>query len=182
MAGDSTNNRPPSRGPVAKPRTGGLSLSIDDPGGRLPAAAMSRLKTEAQAALGHLPQPCSGEVRVRLVGDSEMAAAHEKFSGIPGTTDVLTFDLAEGAAARGEPLDVDILACIDEAARQAAVHTHPTERELLLYVLHGVLHCLGHDDHSDDGYERMHREEDRILTAIGIGPVFSAQPTRREAE
>ena len=157
---------------MAKPRTGEASVSIDDPGGRLAPAALARLRTEAQAALANLSETRSGEVRVRLVGDSEMAAAHQKFSGIQGTTDVLTFDLSEGGTARGEPLDVDILACIDEAARQAAVHNHPTERELLLYVLHGVLHCMGHDDHSDAGYERMHAEEDRILTAIGIGPVF----------
>jgi probable rRNA maturation factor len=160
---------------VAKPRTGEPSVSIDDPGGRLSPAVLAGLRTDAGAALGHLAEPRSGEVRVRLVGDAEMDAAHQKFSGIPGTTDVLTFDLSEGGAARGEPLDVDILACTDEAARQAAAHGHPVERELLLYILHGVLHCLGHDDHSDEGYERMHAEEDRILTAIGIGPVFHAR-------
>ncbi len=104
-----------------------------------------------------------------------MAAAHQKFSDIPGTTDVLTFDLSEGGTVTGDPLDVDILACTDEAARQAAAHNHPVEREILLYILHGVLHCLGHDDHSDVGYQAMHREEDRILNAMGVGPVFHAR-------
>jgi probable rRNA maturation factor len=166
---------------VAEPRTGEPSLPIDDPGGTLAPAALARLRTEAAAALAHLPESRSGEVRVRLVRDPEMAATHQKFSSIPGTTDVLTFDLSEGGTARsGQPLDVDILACTDEAARQATLHNHPTERELLLYILHGVLHCLGHDDHTDDGYEKMHAEEDRILTAIGIGPVFHTRHSASE--
>lgn len=114
----------------------------------------------------------SGEVRVRIVQDAEMAEAHVRYSGIEGTTDVLTFDLSEGASARGGALDVDILVCADEARRQALEHGHGPVREMLLYVLHGVLHCLGHDDHSDDGFEKMHAEEDRILTAIGVGATF----------
>lgn len=114
----------------------------------------------------------SGEVRVRLVADDEMAKAHERYSGIPGTTDVLTFDLSEGATAKGDPLDVDILICVNEASRQAQQHGHDRGREILLYILHGVMHCLGHDDHSDEGFARMHAEEDRILTAIGVGPTF----------
>lgn len=111
----------------------------------------------------------SGEVRVRIVDDTEMAAAHLEYSDIPGTTDVLTFDL--GSA--GHTLDLDILVCRDEAARQAAMRGHSLERELLLYILHGMLHGLGYDDHDDDDYTRMHAEEDRVLIAIGVGATFA---------
>ena len=47
------------------------------------------------------------------------------------------------------------------------------EQELLLYALHGVLHCAGFDDRTNDDFEAMHVEEDRILTAIGVGPTFA---------
>jgi probable rRNA maturation factor len=109
-----------------------------------------------------------GEVRVRLVGDGEMSVSHERYAGEPGTTDVLTFDLS------GDPseLDVDILVCVDEARRQAAGHGHAVEREALLYVVHGILHCLGHDDHDDEGFDRMHAAEDELLEAIGVGVTF----------
>jgi probable rRNA maturation factor len=113
-----------------------------------------------------------GEVRVRVVNDAAMAAAHEGFAGVPGTTDVLTFDLAEPGS---NLLDVDILACYDEAVRQAAVRGHAPEQELLLYIVHGVLHCLGHDDHDEAAAARMHTEEDRILTAIGVGPTYAGK-------
>jgi probable rRNA maturation factor len=148
----------------------GLVVDIADSASLLTAAGLASLRAEALAAVAALRR--SGEVRVRLVADSEMADAHLKFSKIPGTTDVLTFDLSEKATTRGEPFDVDILACVDEARRQAAARSLPVERELLLYILHGALHCLGFDDHDDAAFERMHAEEDRVLTAIGVGPIF----------
>ncbi len=119
-----------------------------------------------------------GELRIRIVGDGEMANAHKRHLGDTSTTDVMTFDLADGAAARGAPIDADLLACADEAARRAQEHGYTTERELLLYVVHGLLHCLGHDDHDDASYERMHALEDELLEAIGVGATFAR---RRDA-
>lgn len=122
---------------------------------------------------------CVGGLRIRIVNDAEMAAAHEEFSGIPGTTDVLTFDLGTEPLAADEPadgavLDTDILVCLDEAARQGAARGHTPARELLLYAVHGVLHCLGHDDHDEAAAARMHAEEDRVLSAVGVGPTYAA--------
>jgi len=134
--------------------------------GALDSTARQWLQTQAERAVSLFG--ARGEVRVRVVQDAAMAAAHEGFAGVPGTTDVLTFDLSEV----GPELDVDILVCIDEAARQGVARGHSTERELLLYTIHGVLHCLGHDDHDPAAAARMHAEEDRILEALGVGATF----------
>jgi probable rRNA maturation factor len=135
----------------------------------LPAPIHSWLAQHATLALRAIGAP--GEVRVRVVNNAVMAAAHEGFAGVPGTTDVLTFDLADPGSGT---LDVDILACHDEAVRQAALRGHSPERELLLYTIHGILHCLGHDDHDEAAAARMHAEEDRILQAIGVGATYAA--------
>jgi probable rRNA maturation factor len=148
------------------------TLDVLDAGAALAPAQLAWLRRTAQAAIGQAAPGLPGEVRVRIVDDAAMAAAHLKYSNVPGTTDVLTFDLTGGASAQGEPLDVDILACADEAGRQGAARGHSLERELLLYILHGVLHCLGHDDHDDVAFATMHAEEDRILSAIGVGATF----------
>ena len=121
----------------------------------------------AAAALAALE--VTGEIRVRLVDDLEMARAHEAHCGVPGTTDVITFDMGSTAA----EVDVDLLVCVDEARRQAATRGHHLERELLLYVVHGVLHCLGHDDHDPEEAAAMHRREDVILESIGVGRVYA---------
>jgi probable rRNA maturation factor len=129
------------------------------------------LRDHAARALAALDAP--GEVRVRIVGDAEMNRVHQQFMGTPGTTDVLTFDLTEGAAAAGRSgLDVDILICLDEAQRQAAGRALTVERELLLYLLHGVLHCLGYDDHTEPDAAAMHAREDQVLQAIGVGATY----------
>jgi probable rRNA maturation factor len=99
-----------------------------------------------------------------------MDALHRRHTGVAGTTDVLTFDLREMGLG---PLDVDIVVCLDEADRQAASRGHAVERELLLYVVHGLMHCLGHDDHEEAACARMHAAEDAVLTAIGVGPVYA---------
>jgi len=115
-----------------------------------------------------------GEVRLSVVADAAMAELHAEFSGDASTTDVLTFDLSEGQAAATRQLDVDIYTCFDEAVRQGAARGHAPERELLLYAIHGVLHCLGFDDHSDDQYAAMHAKEDELLAAIGLPATFKA--------
>ena len=124
----------------------------------------------------------TGELRVRVIDDGEMAALHEKHLGEASTTDVMTFDLAEGTAARGKAMDADAHVCVDEAARRASELGHPVERELLLYVVHAMLHCLGHDDHDDESYARMHAFEDLILERIGVGKTFAVENRESEAK
>ncbi len=160
--------------------SGGAAVDVIDGGGLLGTGTVAWVEQRARAALGYLG--ASGEVRVKIVDDAEMARAHEQYGGVAGTTDVLTFDLAGGAAGRGGPLDVDILVCADEARRQAAVRGHAPEREVLLYIVHGVLHCLGHDDHDEARAGEMHRREDEVLNAVGVGATYAPTPAGRPVE
>jgi len=169
---DGPSDQPPDPGPDQ--RTSGVVVllddaarSLDDDGALWLRDALTRAAREAVAlesveADGH-------EVRVRIVDDAEMSSLHGAHAGDPTTTDVLTFDLRDEPAG---PLDVDIVVCADEAQRQGAARKRGAETELLLYALHGVLHCLGHDDHDDDAYARMHAREDEVLARIGVGALF----------
>lgn len=160
---DSDSDKPPSR------RSLGLaSIEVTDGTRRLQADELRWLREQIGRALDELRAP--GEVRVRVVADPEMAAAHQRFKGINGTTDVLTFDLSEGSDAG---LDTDILICFDEAERQARGRGHMPTRELLLYAIHGILHCLGHDDHDEADAQRMHRVEDQVLERLGVGVTYA---------
>ncbi|HEX8875817.1 MAG TPA: rRNA maturation RNase YbeY [Phycisphaerales bacterium] len=174
----------PNSPPEPSPAQPSVRLELTDATGRVAAPNAQRLldqlsravplacRREAHRTEGH---PRAGEVRIRIVDDAEMAAQHEEFAGIPGTTDVLTFDMSGEPDSRGILLlDIDITVCLDEAARQGAKRHHAPEDELLLYALHGVLHCLGHDDHDDDAYRAMHAAEDEILAAIGASVRFHA--------
>ncbi len=163
-----------------RPRLSDSSSSVSSPDlvddeTRLSTAARRWLREQAARALRLvLPETPAGaaaghDVRIRLVGDEEMARAHEAYQGIAGTTDVLTFDLRRDP---GDPLDVDALLCVDEAARQAAERSIPVERELLLYFVHALLHCAGYDDHDPVESERMHAREDELLMELGVGATY----------
>ncbi len=142
-------------------------FDLIDPGQHLTESQRAEIRTLVEGALAIIGRP--GEVRARIVGDEEMAEAHARYKDVPGTTDVLTFDLSEQ-----DPLDIDLLVCAHEAERRAEELDHPATHELVLYIIHGVLHCVGFDDASPADAEAMHREEDRILSAVGLGPVFSS--------
>lgn len=167
---DRSSDEPPARPDDAPSPSAQLRVETSDATGRLTAVERAWLGdrlAEAAAELGRRFD-ARGELRVRVVDDAEMSAAHERWASDPTTTDVLTFELSETPGV----LDTDVLACIDEAERQAAVHGHDRVRELLLYALHGALHCLGHDDHDDESYRAMHAAEDEVLAAIGVGATF----------
>lgn len=183
---DAIPTRPPgSASPAA------LAVDLTDATGRLTQTQCAWLLDRMAAAFALACQRAAGsgparggQVHVRVVDDREMAAAHLDYAGVEGTTDVLTFDMSVDEpdpehSGRPGDLEVDILLCLDEAQRQADQRRaamdvpHAREHELLLYALHGVLHCLGHDDHDPQSFERMHTEEDRVLEEIGVGARFA---------
>ena len=116
----------------------------------------------------HLAAPIE-RVSIRIVGDSEMTDLNRRFHDADETTDVLTFC----NTTPGEPIDADLALCADEAVRQSSARGHAVERELLLYAVHGLLHCCGQEDGDDKSFAAMHAEEDRILEAIGVGATFN---------
>ncbi len=126
------------------------------------------LQENASKALGFLHLDYS-DVSVRVVDDEEMTLLHMKHSGVAGTTDVLTFDHGGGV----HSIHADIAICIDVANREAIKRGHAMQNELLLYIVHGILHCCGFDDHDETAHDLMHTEEDRVLLGIGVGKVWS---------
>jgi probable rRNA maturation factor len=119
------------------------------------------------------------EMALALVGNRKMAELHQQFMGIAGPTDVLTFESEHDA--RGRPTAGEVAVCVPYARRQAQRHRTGLRNELLLYALHGMLHLCGYDDRTARDFSRMHRREDQILTALGIGPVFAPTPRPRLA-
>ncbi|MFN7021438.1 MAG: rRNA maturation RNase YbeY [Phycisphaerales bacterium] len=178
-----SESEPPGRdhiGMVARSDSGGgLVIELSDPRGGLREVQSDFLRAKACEAARELG--LSGEARVRIVDDWEMSALHERYGGVSGTTDVLTFDLRTEFERESFPrtMDVDILVCSDEAQRASVVRGHPAEHEMLLYILHGLLHCLGHDDHDEESYRAMHDLEDRVLETIGVGRLFGV-PVRAD--
>jgi probable rRNA maturation factor len=106
--------------------------------------------------LGELA-PAAQSFAVRFVGDRSMRALNRDFRGRDESTDVLSFP--GGMTPEGDHLG-DVVISVPQARRQAVEKGHSPERELRLLLLHGVLHCLGHDHETDGG--KMERLERRL--------------------
>lgn len=97
-------------------------------------------------------------IEVSLVSDASIAAVHGQFMDDPTPTDVITFQHGE------------ILISLETAARQAAEHGHPSEREALLYLIHGLLHLNGFDDTTAEARAEMEAVQVEILQEISPFP------------
>ncbi len=120
----------------------------------------------------------SGEISIRLADDREMTDLHRRYKGIDAPTDVLTFDLSADVRSKHQlrsEIDVEIIVGIDVAAREARDRGLSVEIEVLRYAVHGLLHCLGEDDHDASSARRMHRREDAVLSALGFAAVFHSR-------
>ena len=103
------------------------------------------------------------EVDLAVVDRVEMARLNRRYLGHEGETDVLSFDLSDASRAG---LVAQIVVCADVAVEQARLRGGGPQRELMLYVTHGLLHLTGHDDTTPRGAARMHAREDELLTAF----------------
>lgn len=90
---------------------------------------------------------------------------NKKYLGRAYATDVLAFDARDGIkrVAAKEPLAGDIIISADAARANAQKYGVPLTRELALYVIHGILHLLGYDDHAPRDVQRMRRKEQQLL-------------------
>ncbi len=99
----------------------------------------------------------STRVGVRFAGDRTVRRLNRDFRGKDKTTDVLSFPGEESP--EGRHLG-DIVISVPTAERQAASRGAALEEEVKLLLLHGVLHCLGHDHETDAG--EMEKLEGRL--------------------
>ncbi len=90
------------------------------------------------------------EVEINFVDDETIADLHLQFMQIPGPTDVITFSHGE------------IHISVETARDQAQQYANDFDRELMLYIVHGLLHLAGYEDAT----ERQSNEMDDIQSTI----------------
>ena len=104
------------------------------------------------------------EISLFLVGEKRITELNEQYMQHHGCTDVITFDYHDYA--RPDWLGGDVFVCVPVAIDQARRFRAPWREEILRYVIHGILHLSGMEDHSDAGYRRMKRREKRLLKRL----------------
>jgi probable rRNA maturation factor len=108
-----------------------------------------------------------GDLGINLVGAKEMAKVNWQFLQHEGSTDVITFDHADGAHGKTRPaLHGELYVCVDDAVAQAREFRTSWQSEAVRYIIHGVLHLLGHDDLKPALRRKMKKEENRLVRLL----------------
>ena len=170
---DDSSGGEPSEPPQPSPASEAVPVDVIDRTRQLQPAERSFLEDGLVRLLGGLGTACDRCV-VEVVDDRRMSLMHDRWMNDPSSTDVLTFPMSTP----GQPIDADIAVCLPEAERRSHDLDHDRIHELLLYALHGLLHVTGHEDSTDEGFARMHAEEDRLLEQAGFGRLFDSRDSR----
>jgi probable rRNA maturation factor len=112
---------------------------------------------------------------VVFVSGPKIKALNKKFLGRDYATDVLAFDwkLGNGAPLRGinkskrKELCGDIIISTDAIRQNASAFRTSLSHELVLYIIHGILHLMGFDDHNPSDIKRMRQEEAKLMKYLG---------------
>jgi probable rRNA maturation factor len=144
---------------------------VDDP--RVEAAV---LRVLADRGIGR------GTVSIAVTDDPTIQELNHRYLQHDYPTDVLSFLLESGP----DWLEGEIVVSADTAVRSAPSYGWSASDELLLYVIHGVLHLVGLDDTTPDAAAVMRRQERHYLQLLGVEPppesANGARPTDRDPE
>jgi len=90
-----------------------------------------------------------GAVTIKIAAADEVRELNKKYRHKNCATDVLSFPVGEKLP--GGFYAGDILICWTLAEKQARENNHSMQKELLLLMIHGLLHLHGHDHEKDKG-------------------------------
>jgi probable rRNA maturation factor len=107
-------------------------------------------------------------VSVAFLGPAAMARANRDFLGHNGPTDVISFHYPPDPGDTGEEpsVSIEILLCPEIAWREAVRRRLPYGRELVLYLVHGLLHAAGEEDETPECRRRMRRRERAVMKKL----------------
>lgn len=130
------------------------TLTVDEP-----------LLVSAAAAILDEAGVQEGSLSIAVVDDQQIHTLNRQFLAHDYPTDVLSFALEE----REGYLEGEVIVSADTAATNAVEYRHAPHQELLLYVIHGVLHLVGYRDKADADQAEMRAAERRYLDRFTAG-------------
>lgn len=117
-------------------------------------------------------------ISIAVVDDETIHRINREFLKHDFATDVISFllDGTEGTSdpkaaqqrGAGKTLDGEIVLSADTANREAVNVGWPAGDEMILYIVHGLLHLCGFDDLTKSELPMMRRRERDVLEALGL--------------
>lgn len=99
-----------------------------------------------------------GNISYIFCSDANILDVNIKYLGHDYYTDIITFDYTEGNTISG-----DLFISIDSVKENAELYSASFEDELDRVMVHGVLHLIGYDDHTEEDIKTMRAKEDYYI-------------------
>lgn len=97
------------------------------------------------------------KLEIVFLSDAAIRPLNERYRHRDRATDVLSFDLGSCG---------QILISSDTALKNSHIFNTSFEKEIALYVIHGILHLSGYDDETAKAKQRMSRKEELVLKKL----------------
>ncbi|MGB7345782.1 MAG: rRNA maturation RNase YbeY [Pirellulaceae bacterium] len=105
-----------------------------------------------------------GSIGVRITNDPTIRQINAQHLGHDYATDVISF----GYDADPPRIEGELVVSVDTANQKALEIGWPQKHEMLLYIVHGVLHITGMDDHEPSDRAAMRTAEENVFLYLGI--------------
>lgn len=99
-----------------------------------------------------------GDINVIFCSDNYILDVNMKYLQHDYFTDIITFDYCEGKVLSG-----DLFISVDSVRENSIEFGTDFEEELRRVIVHGVLHLIGYDDHTEEDKKLMRQKENYYL-------------------
>ena len=100
-----------------------------------------------------------GDISIIFCSDNYILDVNMRYLQHDYFTDIITFDYCEG-----DRLPGDLFISVDSVRENALYYGTTFEDELNRVMVHGVLHLIGYDDHTEEEKKVMRSKEDYYLS------------------
>ncbi|MCI5990622.1 MAG: rRNA maturation RNase YbeY [Bacteroidales bacterium] len=100
-----------------------------------------------------------GDVNIIFCSDNYILDVNLKYLQHDYFTDIITFDYCENNVLSG-----DLFISVDSVRENSVFYNTEFEDELNRVMVHGILHLIGYDDHTEEDQKVMREKENYYLS------------------
>lgn len=100
-----------------------------------------------------------GDISIIFCSDNYILDVNMKYLQHDYFTDIITFDYCEG-----DRLSGDLFISVDSVRENSEFYETEFEEELNRVIVHGLLHLIGYDDHTEKDKKVMREKENYYLS------------------
>lgn len=102
------------------------------------------------------------DLSIAFVDDKKIIELNKRYRKKDSVTDVLSFGMHKAN------LLGDVVISVDTAKRNSFIYHSTLDEELILYIIHGILHLSGYDDATARDRRVMEKKQRELLKYVSV--------------